>query len=264
MKTTRLVLAALTCASGSVFAQTSAPDCGLTNFDQRQDLFTVVNPASGARNQQCFLTVHAASPDNVRGRFTEGSYDIVVSGGGGGGGGGGAGKDSYSGSGGQGGAGAAPSRTTRHLAPGVYRMTLGTGGLGGGASYSEGNGGNAGDGNPTGMTEAYSGQSIAGYPGAEQWAGRSENYQVAAGRGGYPGPSNAVSDGSGPGAVNGANGGQNRDGASESGFAGGHGYIKLTQLSQPQVVAPAPAPTPAPAIIEQPRQDLRPIKQDRN
>jgi len=261
MKTTKFVLAALTCASGSVFAQNSTPDCGLTNFDQRQDLFTAINPAPGARNQQCFLTVHAASPDGARGRFTEGSYEIVVSGGGGGGGGGGAGKDSYSGNGGEGGAGAVPSRTTRHLSPGVYRMTFGTGGLGGAAAYSEGNGGNAGDGNPTGMAEAYTGQSIAGFPGAEQYAGRSaESYQVATGRGGYAGPSNAVTDGSQPGAVNGANGGQNRDGPSQAGFAGGHGYIKLTQLSQP---APAVVPAPAP-ILEQPKPALRPIKRDRN
>jgi len=260
MKTGKLVLAFLTCASGSALAQSSAPDCGLANFDQRQDMFTVMNPAAGAVNQQCFLTVHPASEAREQGRFTEGSYEILLSGGGGGGGGGGSGNDSSSGDGGQGGAGAIASRTTRYLSPGVYRMTMGTGGLGGGASYSEGSGGNAGDGNPSGMSEAHTGQNVAGFPNAEQWAGRSSgSYQVAAGRGGYPGPSNAVSDGSGPRAMNGANG-QSRDGPSESGFAGGHGYIKLTQLSQaPQAVVPAPA-----AIIERPQPQLRPIKKDRN
>ena len=262
MKSGKFVLALLTCATSSVFAQDSSPQCGFTNFDQARGMFTVVNPAPGALNQQCFLTIHPASaPGSAPGRFTEGSYEILLSGGGGGG----AANDKKSGDGGQGGAGALPSRTTRQLSPGVYRLTIGTGGQGGGASGSSGAGGNAGHGNPTGVVEAYSGQTIAGFPRAEMWAGHStESYMVATGsrggRAGMAGASSAVHDGSGPGAANGANG-SSREGPSESGFAGGHGFIKLTQLAQaPQAVTPAPA-----AVIQQaPAPVLRPIKKDRN
>ena len=257
MKSSNFALAILTCATTSVFAQ-DAPQCGPTNFDQGRDIFTVVNPASGAVNQQCFLTVQ---PSGAAGRYTEGNYEIVVSGGGGGGGGGGAGDDRSSGTGGQGGAGALPARTNRYLKPGVYRLTMGTGGLGGGASGSQGSGGNAADGNPTGIVEAYSGETIAGFPGAEQWAGRSGSYQVATGRGGASAPSSAYSDSSGPRAPDGATGSSRRDRASESGFQGGHGFIKLTQLAQAPV-----APAPAPVIQQAPAPEpvVRPMRKDRN
>jgi len=256
MKSGKFALALLTCATTSVFAQDS-PQCGPANFDQGRDLFTVVNPASGAVNQQCFLTVQ---PSGAAGRYTEGNYEILLSGGGGGGGGGATGDDRSSGGGGQGGVGAVPARTNTYLKPGVYRLTMGTGGLGGGASASKGSGGNAADGNPTGIVEAYTGQTIAGFPQAEQWAGRSGSYQVATGRGGVAGPSSSGADSSGPRAPDGANGSSRRDGASESGFQGGHGFIKLTQLSQ------APEATPAPVIIEQPAPAPieRPMKKDRN
>ena len=256
MKPGKYVMALLTCATTSVFAQDS-PQCEAANFDQGRNIFTVVHPASGAVNQQCFLTVH---PAGTAGRYTEGNYEILLSGGGGGGGGGGTGDDRSSGGGGQGGAGAIPARTNTYLKPGVYRLTMGTGGQGGYAG-SESQGGNAGNGNPTGIAEAYSGQTIAGFPRAEQWAGRSDSYQVATGRGGVAGPSSANSDSSGPRAADGANGSSRRDGASESGFQGGHGFIKLTQLSQSPAAAPAPAeviPQPAPAPIE------RPMRRDRN
>jgi len=254
MKSGKFALALLTCATTSVFAQDS-PQCGPANFDQGRDMFTVVNPASGAVNQQCFLTVQ---PAGAAGRYTEGNYEILLSGGGGGGGGGGTGGDRSSGVGGQGGAGAIPARTNTYLKPGVYRLTMGTGGLGGGASASQGSGGNAADGNPTGIVEAYTGQTIAGFPQAEQWAGRSGSYQVATGRGGVAGPSSAGSDSSGPRAADGANGSSRRDGASESGFQGGHGFIKLTQLSQ--------APAPAPVIQQAPAPEpvMRPMRKDRN
>ena len=139
---------------------------------------------------------------------------------------------------------------------------MGTGGLGGGASRSQGSGGNAGNGNPTGMAEANTGETIAGFPRAEQWA-RSDSYQVATGRGGASGQSSADSDTSGARAANGANGSSRRDGASEAGFSGGHGYVKLTQLAQasPMVITPAPAAViqqPAPAPVE------RPMRKDRN
>jgi hypothetical protein len=259
MKSGKFVMALLTCATSSVFAQDS-PQCESANLDQGRNIFTVVNPASGAVNQQCFLTVQPSG--STAGRYTEGNYEILLSGGGGGGGGGSTGDDRSSGGGGQGGTGAVPSRTNTYLKPGVYRLTMGTGGLGGGASGSQqGPGGNAGNGNPTGVAEAYTGETIAGFPRAEQWA-RSDSYQVATGRGGVAGPSSAGSDSSGPRAPDGANGSSRRDSASESGFAGGHGFIKLTQLTQaPQAVTPAPAeviPQQAPAPVE------RPIRKDRN
>jgi hypothetical protein len=260
MKSGKLVLALLTCATSSVFAQASSPQCEATNFDQALGIFTVINPAPGALNQQCFVTIHPAG--SAAGRYTEGSYEILLSGGGGGGGGGGSGgRDSKSGDGGQGGAGALPSRTVHHLSPGVYRLTMGTGGQGGAAGWSSA-GGNAGHGNPTGVAEAHSGQTIAGFPRAEMWAGHQRYVVATAGgmSGLMDGPSNAVHDGSGPGAINGPNG-SSRDGASESGSAGGHGFIKLTQLSQaPQAVTPAPAAT----IIQQAPAPVRPARRDRN
>jgi hypothetical protein len=260
MKSGKFVMALLTCATSSVFAQDS-PQCDAANFDQGRNIFTVVNPASGAVNQQCFLTVQ---PSGAAGRYTEGNYEILLSGGGGGGGGGGSGRDDdrSTGGGGQGGAGAVPARTNTYLKPGVYRLTMGTGGLGGGASRSQGSGGNAGNGNPTGMAEANTGETIAGFPRAEQWA-RSDSYQVATGRGGVAGPSSAGSDRSGPRAPDGANGSSRRDGASESGFAGGHGFIKLTQLAQ---ATPAAIPAPEPVIQQQaaPAPVERPMRKDRN
>jgi hypothetical protein len=258
MKSGKFVMALLTCATTSVFAQGS-PECESTNLDQGRNIFTVVNPASGAVNQQCFLTVQ---PAGAAGRYTEGNYEILLSGGGGGGGGGGSANDSKSGVGGQGGASAVPSRTNTYLKPGVYRLTMGTGGMGGGASGSSGSGGNAGNGNPTGMMEISTGQSVAGFPRAEQWAGRSDSYQVATGRGGVAGPSSADSDRSGLRGADGSNGSSRRDSASESGFQGGHGFIKLTQLAQaPQAVTPAQEkviPQQAPAPVE------RPMRKDRN
>ena len=256
MKSSKLAITLLTCATSSVFAQDS-PQCESANFDQGRNIFTVVSPASGAVNQQCFLTVQ---PSGSAGRYTEGNYEILLSGGGGGGGGGaGSRDDRSSGNGGQGGAGAVPARTNTYLKPGVYRLTMGTGGLGGG-SGSQGSGGNAANGNPTWVAEANTGETIAGYPRAEQWAGRSDSYQVATGRGGVAGSSGA--DSSGPRAPDGANGSSRRDSASESGFGGGHGFVKLTQLAQAtQAVTPAPAPViqqQAPAPVE------RPMKKDRN
>src|SRR6185295_15136628 len=119
MKTSSgLALVFLTCTGTSVFAQDGSPNCVLTNYDSKQNVFTVINPAPNALNQQCFLTVQpAGAPSGPGPNFVEGSYEILLSGGGGGGGG----------------AGAVPVRTTTNLAPGVYRLTLGTGGRGGGS-----------------------------------------------------------------------------------------------------------------------------------
>ena len=262
MKTSKFALAFLTCATSSVFAQGS-PQCEVTNFDQSRGIFTVINPAPGALNQQCFLTVHPASAP--AGRFVEGQYEILLSGGGGGG----ASEDKSRkpAGGGQGGAGAAPARTVQNLSPGVYRLTMGTGGQGGFAAVGANPGANAGHGNPTGVAEAYSGQTIAGFPRAEMWAGHSaDSYTVAAGGRRIPtqSTSSAVHDGSGPGAVNGPNG-SIREGAADSGSQGGHGFIKMTLLAQaaaPQVVAPPPAATVQPAPAPEPV--LRPKRKDRN
>jgi hypothetical protein len=274
MKTSRLALVFLACTSTSVFAQDGSPNCVLTNYDSAQNVFTVINPAPNALNQQCFLTIHPAGASAGPGKqFVEGSYEILLSGGGGGGGGGG-GSHNLRGMGGQGGAGAVPVRTTTNLAPGVYRLTMGTGGKGGAscvmvretasrAVYVEpSTGGHALDGNPTGMAEAYSGKTIAGFPRAESWAG-TQAFDVATGRRvAAPAPSSAASDRSAPGAINGSDGVSRQDGPCEPGFAGGHGFIKMTLLAQA-----APAPAPAPVVVEPapaPKAIERPVRKDRN
>jgi hypothetical protein len=277
MKTSsRLALVFLTCTSTSVFAQDGSPNCVVTNFDSAQNMFTVVNPAPNSLNQQCFLTIHPASAaaSGPGSQFVEGSYEILLSGGGGGGGGGGGSEGrKIRGQGGQGGAGAVPVRTVTNLAPGVYRLTLGTGGRGGGscvmaretatnAVFVEPTPGTNGfNGNPTGLAEAYSGKTIAGFPRAENWAG-TESYEVATGRRvPVAGPSSAVSDRNAPGAINGSDGMSREDGPCEPGFAGGHGFIKMTLLAQaapPPQAAPAPVvvePAPAPKPITRPRKD---------
>ena len=158
----RMALLCLATASAPAFAQSGSPMCGSTNFDSAQNGFTIVNAAAGAVNQQCFVTVYpsGAAPveaqQDPRSYIAEGKYAIDLVGGGGGGGGGASGADDKSGQGGGGGAGAAPSRTVQYLSPGVYRVTIGTGGYGGAA-----NGGRTGDGNPTSVTNAYTGQLVA-------------------------------------------------------------------------------------------------------
>ncbi len=267
MKTGRLTLVLLTFASGSVFAQQDSPQCVLTNYDKAQDAFTVMNPQPGMVNQQCFLTVHpagAALPSDPAGRFVEGSYEILLSGGGGGGGG-----DRARGGGGQGGAGAVPHKTKIDLTPGVYRLTMGTGGLGGASCPMEGRpgtfvrneplpGGRGNDGNPTGLAEAYSGKTIAGFPRAELWAGGAEQFDVASGRRIPTVTVTSAATGHDAPAQHGPNGGT-RDGPCEAGYAGGHGFIKLTLLAQAQAPAPAPVIQPAPA----PEPVVRPKRKDR-
>jgi hypothetical protein len=276
MKTSKLLLIFLTCSSGSVFAQDGSPNCVLTNYDQGQKVFTVVNPAPGQLNQQCFLTVHPASsaPSGPGSEFVEGSYEILLSGGGGGGGGGGGSqgdRERAIARGGQGGAGAVPVRTVMNLSPGVYRLTMGTGGLGGGScamtkpaaastvAYVEPSE-RGQDGNPTGIAEAYSGKTIAGFPRAELWAG-TEAFDVATGRRiPAPAPSSQASDRNAPGAINGTDGGTRRDAPCEPGFAGGHGFIKMTLVAQaapPPQAAPVIEPAPAPKPV------VRPIRKDR-
>src|SRR5512133_1947578 len=162
----RLALLCLAAASAPAFAQSGSPMCGTTNFDSAQGAFTVVNAAPGTVNQQCFIVVYqngAAPPEaaqNPGSYLVEGKYKIDLVGGGGGGGGGG----THMQGGGGGGAGAAPSQTVKYLAPGVYKLTLGTGGAGG-SSY----GGATGAGNPSSLTNVYTGELIAGFAGADNW-----------------------------------------------------------------------------------------------
>lgn len=168
----RLALLCMATAAVPAFAQNASPLCGSTNFDQTQNVFTIMNPAAGAPNQQCFITVYpsGAMPSEAwqspASYLVEGTYVVELVGGGGGGGGG-ASNDQ---GGGGGGAGAAPSRTSQYLSPGVYRLTIGTGGEGGAAD-----GGWAGDGNPTSLSNAHTGQLIAGFAGAEFWT---QKYQM--------------------------------------------------------------------------------------
>jgi hypothetical protein len=170
--------------------------CGTTNLDQAQNVYTIRNQAAGAVNEQCFIIVYQNGAEPAEARqypgsyFVEGKYTIDLVGGGGGGGGGG----SHIQGGGGGGAGATPLRTVQTMVPGVYKMTIGTGGEGGSAF-----GGATGAGNPTSLTNAYSGQLVAGFAGADTWTPQS---QVAgSGRGGVGAPGGS-SGGDGGGAGN--------------------------------------------------------------
>jgi hypothetical protein len=162
----RLALLLLATTAVPAIAQNASPLCGAANFDATRNIFTVMNPALGAVNQQCFFTVYRSSDLPTYAKYhrtsflVEGNYAVELSGGGGGGGGG-ASQDQ---GGGGGGAGAAPSHVVRYLAPGTYKMTIGTGGSGGSA-----NGGKIGAGNPTSLTNADTGQLIAGFQGADTW-----------------------------------------------------------------------------------------------
>ncbi len=192
----RLALLCLAAASAPAFAQSTSPMCGTTNFDRTQGAFTIVNAAQGAVNQQCFIVVYpsGAVPPEAQQQpgsyLVEGKYMIDLVGGGGGGGGGG----SHMQGGGGGGAGAAPSRTVQYLAPGVYKLTIGTGGQGGSAY-----GGATGAGNPSSLTNVYTGQLIAGFAGADTWTPSSQASGGGVGGVAAPGGSSGGSGGdSGP------------------------------------------------------------------
>lgn len=220
MKARTCALVFLGCASVPAFAQDSVPQCAVTNFDQSRNVFTVINePYPGFVNQQCFLTVVPRQPiplgtpgsglpllrEYPAPLMVEGNYVITLSGGGGGGG-------STEEGGGGGGAGAAPSQTTQYLSPGIYRLTIGTGGQGGVACITTQNGGRATDGNPTSISEAYSGQTIAGFPRAEYWAGSPYQPYLVASVGNTPSQSQPGFDGGGGVPV----------GAQSRGGTGGH------------------------------------------
>ena len=189
MKKTPIAIALLTCAAGPAGVQvalaqsTPAPNaqansCMANNYDASRGMFAVTNPGAGPGtvNQQCFITVSAGRPDPASGQLPAGTYEILLSGGGGGGGAG-SGRDGAGG----GGAGAVPQRITRDLAPGTYRITIGRGGLGGKGCQTAANGGDGRDGAPSGIAEAYTGQLVAGFQGAENWTGL-QSYAVASSR----------------------------------------------------------------------------------
>lgn len=219
-------LALLCLAATAVPALAHSPQCVSSNFDASRNIFTIMNPAAGAVNQQCYLTVHPRGtlPDQSRQSptFVEGNYVVELSGGGGGGGGG-ALKDQ---GGGGGGAGAAPSRSVQYLAPGMYKLTIGAGGVGGSAD-----GGRTQHGNPTSLTNATTGQLVAGFQGADVWSQRSRAASdgsggVAAaggssgGSGGDSGPRTEETAQSGGASQTGGFAGRSGQAGSESGGSG--------------------------------------------
>ena len=268
MKTAKLSLMFLACAAAiPAFAQ-NTPDsnCGMTNFDRNQNMFTIVKPTPGTANQQCFVTVvpkqswRGGMPDLTRSELVEGNYEITLAGGGGGGGGGagietehGRPEARNGGNGGNGGHSAVPFTTVRYLSPGVYRLTIGSGGQGGLAGpngeHSAHNGGDGTDGAPSSLADASTGQTVAGFPGAESWNGSYPLTALA-----YSGPPAA------PGA-HGPDGGRGAgDNYAKPGAPGGNGFIRIALKDAPPQAEPAPvyvppAETPAPA---------RPARRDRN
>jgi hypothetical protein len=265
MKNAKLALIVIGCTAIPAFAQDGSPQCGMTNYDRARDVFTITNPSPGTVNQQCFITVvskqewNGGPPDFSTSQLVEGNYDISASGGGGGAGG--AARDAR----GYDGADAIPFKHMRYLAPGVYRLTIGAGGEGGQAFLTDDRGGRGADGAPTSLSEAYNGETIAGYPRAESWDG-SYPFQVASGtrvRGGDASAEGNMTPAARSGDVGGGARGTNGVGAQ-----GGNGFIKLAfadvvpqaraaDQAAPTTAAPAERSAPAPAAS-------RPARKDRN
>jgi hypothetical protein len=160
------------------------------------------------------------------------------------------------GAGGSGGYSAIPVTKVRYLNPGVYRLTIGSGGQGGMAGPSgehmARSGGRGADGAPTSLSNANTGETVAGFARAETWDG---TYPLVA-QGAYAGtPANSGERGGG------GTGGKEAD----RGAQGGNGFIKLAlkdPVPQAAPVQAAPArsetvTTPAPAAS-------RPARRDRN
>ncbi len=298
MKTAKFTLMFLACSAAfPVLAQSSSPQCG-SNFDQGRNVFTVMNATADAVNQQCFLTVipsgTTASRENPGPYLVEGSYVVELSGGGGGGGGGASGQRERAsrdgGGGGGGGAGAAPSQTVQYFSPGIYRLTIGTGGDGGSP-----NGGLTEDGNPTSVTNAHTGQLMAGFPGAEVW--RQSVQPAGSGRGGVAqagassGQDGQIGSGSNAGGSGGAGiasggagdsarritvagigdlgggGGGGRGGvvSADPGGRGGHGFVRLALQTAAAPAAQAPTGAVGATQVESaPAPVARPMRRDRN
>ncbi|MBE0614593.1 MAG: hypothetical protein IH604_13065 [Burkholderiales bacterium] len=195
-------------------------------------------PAEGV-NQQCLITVYPAGPAPAQAAqdpasyFAEGTYVIDLIGGGGGGGGGGAAAKKTSGGEGGDGASAVPMRAVKYLAPGDYKLTIGSGGAGGDAK-----GGRTEDGNPSSLTRADTGELVAGFGHADTHIQTTE----AAGSG-----AGGVAAAGGASGASGAKGGGTSDStvarAAQDGGDGGPGLIRLT-MSKPTPMAAAPAPAP--------------------
>jgi hypothetical protein len=261
----RLALLCLAAAASvSAFAQNALPRCGSNNYDRAQNAFTIKNAAADVVNQQCLITVYPAGTAPAQAGqdpsyFAEGTYAIDLMGGGGGGGGGGAGAKDKSGGTGGGGASAAPSHTVQYLPPGDYKLTIGTGGEGGAAR-----GGRTESGNPTSLTNANTGQLIAGFPGADTWTQQSKAAGTGAGGVAAPGGTSGTS-----GQAAGAASSSSVQTAAQAGGAGGPGLIKLTMSKPAAVQAMAPAPMPmmaasSDAVKAPPRAAARPARKDRN
>ena len=270
MKTAKLTLMFLACAAAipALAQNTTDSRCGTTNYDSSRNIYTIANPNPETANQQCFITVvpkaswTGGSPDMASSQLVEGNYEVVLSGGGGAGGGGGDGGDSGNaerrrnagggggGDGGNGGGAAAPATTVRYLTPGVYRMTIGSGGQGGAS-----NGGRGGDGAPTSLSNAHSGETVAGFSRAESWDGS------------YPLVAQAYSGTPGKSGERGADGSSGTATGSkvtgDPGARGGNGFIKLALKDPVPQAAPAMSSSsetimaPAPAAT-------RPARKDRN
>ncbi len=273
MKTAKLTLMFLACAAAiPAFAQnTTDSRCGTTNYDSSRNIYTIVNPGSGTATQQCFITVvpksswTGGSPNLSTSQLVEGNYEVALSGAGGGGGGGSGGEREHgrteAGTAGSNGNSAVPVTTIRYLNPGVYRITIGSGGQGGMAGPNgervARSGGRGADGAPTSLSNANTGETLAGFAGAESW-NRSD-------------PLIAVAYSEAPKTrherradADDTYGGKH----AQSGFQGGNGFIKLAlkdPVPQAAPVQAAPAmssssetvTTPAPAAA-------RPARKDRN
>lgn len=276
MNPAKLTLMVVACSAAfpALAQNTPGSQCGSTNYDRTRGVYTIVNPASDAANEQCFITVvpkaswPGGAPDLASSQLVEGNYNVVLSGGGGGAGGSaprtGAGFD---------GADAVPFKGTRYLAPGVYRVTLGAGGKGGQPCLNEELGGRGNDGAPTSLSEAYTGQTLAGFPRAESWDGRyAQGYPVAsAGRTpGSPDIGNMT-----PAVRAGDLGGGGRSasaaGGCQVGAKGGPGFVQLALADAPPQPAPAQPVQPAPAVSSDagrstppPMETIRPARRDRN
>ena len=72
----RLALLCMAAAAAPAIAQDTSPRCGTTNFDQARNVFTIINPAPDAVNQQCFITVYPSGPMPAEGAKYPGSYMV--------------------------------------------------------------------------------------------------------------------------------------------------------------------------------------------
>lgn len=271
MNSARSALMLLACSAAMpAFAQNPGPNsgCGATNYDPSRGVYTIVTSTPGALNQQCFINVipktkwPGGAPDPATSNFVEGNYNIVLSGGGGG-----AGGSAEESGHGYDGADAVVFKGTRYLSPGVYRLTIGTGGKGGEPCLTDNLGGRGGDGAPSSIAEAYTGQLIAGYPGAEYWNGRSPQSYAVATTGRVPALSPDVGNMLPSKRYGQLGGGGHSVGPSDchAGANGGDGFIRLAladtpppaaQPVQPQPPAAAPrTETPPPAPVYRPRRD---------